>query len=309
MAIDVSTTSEGISLPPEVSKEIITTMQEASAVQQLARRTDLPGQGSTIPVVTGDPQAEWVSETEEAPVSRPKFGYKQMTPHVLQVVVPFSNKFKRDLETLYEACVERLPGALAQTFDATVFGAAPSPGEHFAQLDKAAEVALSPGNSKDKSTYKGLVEAYATVAKGLGTLNGWALSAQAKALLLGQTDEMGRPLMLDSIQDGTSLQKILGEQVLASRAAYIPGTPNVIGFAGDWTKAIYGITQDVSISFSEASITDGAQTITVGGETVSIPKQINLWQRDMFAVKARVEIGFQATSDATFVKLTDKVRS
>src|SRR5690606_17115711 len=159
--IDVNRTTDGVVLPKEVSSEIWSNMQEQSAVQNLARRIDLPGRGVTIPVVTGDPEADWVAETDHKPVSRPTFGSKDITPYTLAVIVPFSNQFRRDLGALYAECVRRLPGALAKKFDATVFASSGAPGSNFAQLGGATAVPLSPhATDVKKGTYAGLVEAY-----------------------------------------------------------------------------------------------------------------------------------------------------
>src|SRR5690606_32245545 len=161
--VDINRGTSGISLPKEVSAEILTTMQEQSAVQQLARRINLPGRGVTIPVITGDPTADWVAETDEKPVSRGTFSSKDITPYTLAVIVPFSNQFRRDVAALYAECVSRLPGALAKKFDATVFASAGAPGGNFAQLGSATAVALSPGSGVTKNTYSGLVKAYTEV--------------------------------------------------------------------------------------------------------------------------------------------------
>lgn len=311
--IDVNRTTSGVVLPKEVSSEIWAGMQEASAVQQLARKIDLPGSGVTIPVITADPEAGWVSETDEKPVSRPSFGSKDITPYTLAVIVPFSNQYKRDLPGLYNECVRRLPGALAKKFDGTVFASSGAPGGNFAQLGGATAVALGPhATDVKKNTYAGLVQAYTTVAASTGTLNGWALSSAAKGLLLGQVDTTGRPLILDSIQNGSSVPQLLGEDVYYSQGVYAAGTPNTIGFAGDWDSAVWGTVEGISISFSEGAITDGTQSVTVtggGGGTVTVPKQVNLWQRNMFAVRAEIEIGFQVRDVNRFVKLTDATRS
>lgn len=315
--IDVNRTTSGVVLPKEVSSEIMANMQEDSAVQRLARKIDLPGPGVTIPVITGDPVAQWVSETAEAAVSRPTFGSKDITPYKLSVVVPFSNEFKRDMTALYAECARRLPGALAKAFDKTVFASSGAPGSNFAQLGGATAVALGPhATDVKKNTYAGLVAAYQSVAAADGTLDGWALSSQAKALLLGQVDTTGRPLLLDSIQNGSSVPQLLGESVLYTSGVYASGTPNVVGFAGDWSSAVWGTVEGIKISTSEGTITDGTTELTAdvsGGTpptvTVDVPNLVNLWQRDMFAVKATIEIGFQVRDSTRFVKLTDAVRS
>ena len=61
MAIDMNRTT--IALPGQVSGEIWQKTQESSAVMGLARRIALPGLGVTIPVITGDPEAAWVTST------------------------------------------------------------------------------------------------------------------------------------------------------------------------------------------------------------------------------------------------------
>ena len=308
--IDVNRTTSGVVLPAEVSNEIWANMQEESAVQRLARQINLPGPGVTIPVITGDAEAEWVSETDEKPVDRPTFGSKDIPPYTLAVIVPFSNQFRRDAAALYAECVRRLPGALAKKFDSTVFASTGAPGSNFAQLGGATAVPLSPHASDlKKGTYAGLVAAYQAVATAGGSLDGWALSSQAKGLLLGQVDSTGRPLLLDSIQNGSAVPQLLGEPVHYSKGVYTAGTPNTIGFAGDWSSAVWGSVEGISISFSEGSITDGTTEITVGEDSATIPNIVNLWQRNMFAVRAEIEIGFQVRDAARFVKLTDAVRT
>lgn len=312
MAIDVNRGTSGVELPAEVSAEIWQNMQEGSAVQQLATQISLPGPGVTVPIITGDPEAEWVSETDDKPVARPTFGSKDITPYTLAVIVPFSNQFRRDAGRLYQECVRRLPGALAKTFDKTVFGASGgAPGSNFATLGAASAVALKPhATDVKKNTYAGLVQAYTDIAGNGGTLDGWALSSQAKGLLLGQVDSTGRPLLLDSIQSGSAVPQILGEPVAYTRGVYASGSPSTIGFAGDWASAVWGSVEGVSISFSEGSITDGTTVLdTSDSGTVEVPTQLNLWQRNMFAVRAEIEIGFQIRDIDRFVKLTDGARS
>lgn len=310
MAIDVNRGTTGVVLPKEVSAEIWTNMQEASAVQQRARRINLPGSGMTVPIITGDPSADWVAETDEKPVSTPTFGSKDITPYVLAVIVPFSNQFRRDKAALYRECVSRLPGALAKKFDSTVFASTGAPGSNFAQLGGATAVPIGP-NATDvkKGTYAGLVAAYQAVADADGTLDGWVFNSSGKGLLLNQVDSTGRPLLVDSIANGSSVPSLLGEAVSYSKG--VPSASSVVGFAGDWSSAVWGSVEGVSISFSEASITNGTTTVdtSTAGTTVDIPNVVNLWQRNMFAVRAEIEIGFQVRDASRFVKLTSTARS
>ena len=131
MATGIETNRTSIALPTDVSAEVIAKTQEQSAVMQLARAIALPGRGLTIPVITEDPTAAWVGETEKKPVSNPSLTQKVMRGYKLAVIVPFSNQFRRDLPSLYNAIIERVPGVLGQKFDNTVFGGTAKPGSDF----------------------------------------------------------------------------------------------------------------------------------------------------------------------------------
>ncbi len=310
--IDINRTTSGITLPPAVSSEIWSDAQEASAVMSLARQIPLPGSGVTIPIITGDPEADWVAETDEKPVSSSTFDSKLLTPYKLAVIELVSNEFMRDLPTLYAELRRRLGGTLAKKFDATVFGTT-APGSNFDTLGGADAVALSPhATDVKKGTYAGLVQAYTEVANGGGTLDGWALSSQAKGLLLGQVDSTGRPLLLDSIQGGSSVPQLLGEDVLYSKGVYAAGSPNTIGFAGDWSSAVYGTVEGITFKQSDdATVRQGTTTLTAsdGETTVDVPNYTSTFQRNMTALLVEVEIGFRVRSADRFVKLTDAVRS
>ena len=115
----ISTNRTNITLPAEVSAEIIQKVQEESAIMRLASKVNLPGRGLTIPVISGDPEAGWVDETNVKPVSNPNLTTKNMKGYTLAVIVPFSNQFRRDMAGLYHPIFSRLLGALAKKVDNT----------------------------------------------------------------------------------------------------------------------------------------------------------------------------------------------
>lgn len=269
----VSTNRTDIGLPTELSAEILQKTQEASAIMQLARQIHLPGAGAEIPVITSDPAADWVSETGTKPVSNPGLTKKIMSAYKLAVVVPFSNEFRRDANALYNALVTRLPNALAAQFDATVIGGT-APGSNFDVLT---------GCQAQEVGFAGYVAAMGDIADNGGDMDGIILSPQAKAATLGATDLQGRPLF---VADGTqgAIGTILGAKVLSEKAAHVAGVAD--GVAGDWTQAVWGTVEGVKIDFSDqATLDDG------NGGT------INLFQQNMFAVRAEIEVGFRADTD------------
>ena len=271
----VPTNRTNINLPPEVAAEILAKTQEASAVMSLARQIALPGRGVSIPVITADPEAAWVGETEAKTVANPSLGTKVMEPYKLAVIVPFSNEFRRDAAALYDELVRRLPLALAAKFDATVVGAVQAPGSNFDTF-----AAATAQNITNPNTYSSLVAADADIATHGGIMNGIALSPQGKSVLLGAVDGDSRPLFINNVSEG-AVPMVLGAKTVLNKGVY-DGTNHVVGIAGDWTQAMYGTVEGVVIDYSsDATLTSGNTTI-------------NLFQQNMFAVRAEIEIGFRA---------------
>ena len=287
----VQTNRSAITLPSEISSEILQKMQEGSAVMRLARQITLPGNGATIPVIASDPQASWVSETAAKPVSNPGLSAKLMSAYKLAVIVPFSKEFRRDLAALYDALIARLPAALANKFDATVIGAVDKPGENFDNFALCTAQSLIAAGSH--TAYDALVAAVTDVAEQNASLDGFAISPAAKGILLGAKDGDGRPLFINSVAQG-AIPMILGCPTYENRGLYKAGaapvgsgsgTPAIVGVGGDWTQAVWGTVEGMEISFSDqATLVDGTTTI-------------NLWQQNMFAVRAEIEVGFRALTD------------
>lgn len=283
--VGTATNRTSIDLPVDVAQEILAKTQNESAVMALARQIVLPGRGAAINVIASDPEAAWVGETSAKTVSNPGLATKVMRAYKLAVIVPFSNEFRRDVASLYDAIVERLPRALAEKFDATVFGAVNAPGTDFDTF--AAATAQSIGTD----AYAGLVAADGDIAAHGGIMNGVVLAPQGKSILLGATDQQKRPLFINSVAEG-AIPMVLGARTLQSKGAYKAGTPNMVGVVGDWTQAMYGTVEGVRIDYSsDATLTSGNTTI-------------NLFQQNMFAVRAEIEVGFRADV-ACFNRLTD----
>lgn len=289
----IATNRTNITLPTEVSAEIIQKAQDSSAVMQLARRIALPGRGLSIQVIAGDPEAGWVAETNAKPVSNPSLSTKTMTPYKLAVIVPFSDEFARDASALYDALVDRLPGALAKKFDNTVFSGS-APGSGFDVLTSCTAQSIDVNASGVGGFYSAVVAADIDIASAGYDMNGFAFSPQARGEMLSALDKDGRPIFINNVAEGT-VPRLLGQPVMYSRGLYAAGNasatgveakPDLLGVAGDWTKALYGTVEGVKIDISNEA------TLTIGTSAV------NLWEHNMFAVKAEIEVGFVADTDA-----------
>ena len=265
---DIYRGTSGIELPKEISQEVIQGAIAKSAVMQLAQRVYLPGRGLSIPVITADPTVSIVNEAAEKPVSNSTFSSKNLVPKKFAVIELVSMELRRDLPRLYDALIDRLPGAIAKAFDTQA-------------LTQSAITGFdSLVNVTSASTVQ---EGMQAIAADGYRMNGIAAGPSAEVDLITATNALGMPIWVDSMQDG-KLGRIYGADVVPCAA--INGM-----VAGDWTKAFYGIVDGINIRFSEeATVNDGTN-------------QINLWQRNMIGILVEAEMSFAVADDDAFFQV------
>jgi HK97 family phage major capsid protein len=310
LSTDLSRLSTNVSnlLPADVSAEIHARLNDASVIQQLARQVSVPGSGLTIPVISGEPTADWVAEGAEKPVSRHTLNKLSLTPKKLAVIEPFSDEFRRDLPGLYAELVRRLPASLGKAFDlAAIAGNRNQIGSLYDEGEAAATNAdLQTFDATD--TYGDLLAAITKVATNGYDANGIAVSPAGEALLMGALFN-DRPVFMPDATSSRGVGSVFGRPVFRSRQIALAavdadvdadgagaGTTEfdtLYGIVGQWDQAIWGTVEGVKVSFSDQA------TLTDGGEA------LNLWQRNMFAVRAEIEIGFVVADPKAFVFLTD----
>ena len=297
-AIDISRQTTNVIFDPEVSNEIITKAIDESAIMQLAPKMEIAGNGKKYQTITGDPVPEWVGETEVKPVGKFDFGTKEVEPYKMALIVPFSDEFRRDKNALYNECIKRLPKLFGKKFDATVVSTV-APGANFDVLGGVQAVSLTP--AQGDTLYDQFVAVDQLIGNADGIMNGIALAPQGRSVVLGATDSTGHPLFTAGVQSGT-VNPILGANVSVKKGVYVagtsgnPGTPAVLGLAGDFDNCAWGAVNSI-----QGAISDQATlTYTDGNETVTL----NLWQRNMFAVRFEIELAFMVRDANTFVRLT-----
>lgn len=285
--IDLNRTSPGAAdlLPSEISSEIWANAVNESIIMQASRAVNLPGGGVTVPMITGDATADWVDETDEKPVSDGAIGSKSMTPYKLAVIETFSNEFRRDLPGLYAELARRLPSALGRKFDDTIVNGT-APGSNFDVLSDAATQDIGADTAIED-----LAGVLQTVALADGDLSHWLIAPQLEGLVrLAKDPGTGSYAFLaDARTDNGTIGSLFGRPVLKSNAVAGDGS---LGIAGDFARsALYGTVEGIQVAVSDTA------TVTKNGA------QLNLWQRNMFAIRAEVEVGFIVRDKAHFVKL------
>lgn len=295
---DISRKTTNVIFDPEVSSEIIAKAQEESAIMQLASQMSIAPEGKKFQTITGDPAPEWVAETNDKPVDFFEFGTKTVTPYKMALIVPFSTEFRRDKTALYNECVRRVPKLFAKKFDATAMGTV-APGTGFDVFGGASKASILPDTGID--VYDRFLAVDSAIGAADGIMSGIALAPQGRSIVLGAKDGQGYPIFTPGVQSG-QLGNILGADVSVKKGVYVagaagsPGTPAIVGIAGDWEDASYGVIGQLTGSISEeATITynDGSSNVT-----------LNLWQKNMFAVRFEIELALMIRDINKFVLLT-----
>jgi len=284
--VDINRGTTGVVLPEEVSGEIWQQIQDASVVMGLARRVQLSGAGTVYREILTDSQPQFVGETERKPVSNPTVGSKTLKAHKIAVVQTYSDEFRRDLPGLFNALVSRLPGALARTFDLAALHGTGAPASDFDTLANADEVSIHNTTAGSVDAYAGFLNAIAAVPE----LNGWALSPLGEVVALSNRDTNGGAILNPNVLTNGSVGSILGRPVFRSGNAQ---DGDVVGIAGDWTKAIWGQVEGVSIDISDNPVYSPTGELVTAG-----------WQDNMIGVRAEIHVGFIA-DDEQFVRLTN----
>ena len=302
---DISRHTTNVILDPEVSREIWANAIEESAFMRAARRINIPGSGMKIQTITGEPEANWVDETNLKPVGFHTFGSKTITPYKLAIIEPFSQEFLRDKDALYAECVRRLPAALGKKFDSTIMGAV-APGSGFDVIGTGvSSTSLLPDSVNHVTEYDRFVAIDAAVSAADGIMDTVILAPQGKSILLGAKDADGYPLFTAGVGANT-VGNILGAPVTVAKGVYVAGSaatqsaagvPAVVGVAGDFSDVVWGSVEGVQMSVSDAaslSYTNSSnQTVT-----------INLWQQNMVAVRFEIEVAFAVRNKSQLMLLT-----
>jgi HK97 family phage major capsid protein len=312
MAVSAATATSDFSgfITRDMAAPIFEAAARVSAVQAMARQVPLAGNGVSIPYTSAKPTAGWVSEGGAKPATNGALGLKTMDPKKLAAILVVSSEVVRANPGNYINTMRAdLAEAFATAFDKAALydqgpdgsaGAGPF-STNLASTSKNVEIGTTAQGSG--GIHGDLVAALGLMVADGKRLNGWVLDDQLEPTLLGATDTSGRPLYVDLPTDTTGLNlnadAVARRGSLLGRTAYMTSgidsgtSANVLGFGGDWSKAVWGVVGGISYTVSTEA------TVTVNGALVS------LFENNLVAIRAEAEYGFLVHDTAAFVKLAD----
>ena len=283
-------------LKPAEAEDYFKEAARSSVVQSLTRRIPLGINGQELPYVTSKPTASWVSEAGQKPTTSGGLALKTIKPHKIAAITVVSAEVVRANPGNYVSLFrEQIAEAFAIAFDAAALHGTNSPfgvGQNIDATTKA--VTLGTTTDAKGGIYGDVNAALSLLVNDKKKLTGFAFDTTAEPIFNASVDLQGRPLFVDAVYDNTALQggKLLGRQSVYKDEI---GAGNVLGYAGDWSKAVWGVVGGISYDVSTQA------TVTLDGELTS------LWEHNLVAIRAEAEYGFHVADAEAFVKINAPV--
>lgn len=294
-------------LSPAESAPIFDEAARQSAVQALSPRVPLGINGQEIPIVTGKPTANWVSEGGRKPATQGALGMLTMKPKKLAAISVMSAEVVRANPGGYtDKLRQGLVEAFATAFDLATLhniggdGTGSGPFDNYVD-ETTKSVELGTATQANGGVYADLNSVLDLLVTDGRKLRGWVFDDVAEPAINGAVDLNGRPLFVEQPYDGTALDS---GRLLRRTAVYaegigteiVTGTPNtggIVGYGGDWSKTAWGAVGGISFRVSTEA------TVTLNGSLTS------LWENNLVAVLAEAEYGWVMEDPEAFAKITD----
>ncbi len=279
-------------IPTAVASNIIADVTRGSAVMSLAKTVPMTTPEKVVPVMTAGAGAYWVGEAEKISTSTAAWIYPKLTVKKLGVIIPVTNEALR--YPTIDAFAEIRPTiaeAFAVAFDkAALFGTA-SPygaGKSIHERAVAAGNEFTFGSVVDQQLGGDIADLMALIEADGYDVNAFAAPIGMKNSLRKAKDDNGNAVFRDITKDAPA--ELYGQPLAYVRNGAWDAAKSK-AFAGNFDYCLVGVLQNIEYKISEDA--------TLGtGETA-----INLFEQDMVALRATMQIGFLVVKDAAFANL------
>lgn len=287
-------------LKPAQAQAYFDEARQRSVVQQLTRQVPLGINGQEIPVTTSKPTAGWVSEGGKKPTTAGGKTLETITPKKIAAISVVSAEVVRANPGGYiEDLRADIAEAFAIAFDAAALHGTSTPfgaNSYIAHTSKS--VALGTNADTAGGVFADVNDGLALLVNGGKRMTGSAWDLIAEPIFNASVDANGRPLFIDSptVESAAALRggRLLGRPSFIGEGV---SAGDIVGFAGDWSKAVWGVVGGITYDVSTQA------TVTLDGELVS------LWEHNLVAVRAEAEYGWLLNDAEAFVKFTDSAVS
>lgn len=286
-------------VPEPVAQQIIEEMPKASVLLQRARQVTMSTKTDRLPVLSVLPVSYWVGgDTALEQTTQQQWKNVTLVAEELAAIVPIPKAYLDDAQVpIWDEVRPRLTEACGRLVDlAGLFGVnRPS-----TWSPSIYEAAVTAGNTVPASAAE---DAAVTVAK-MGvqlaqdgySVNGFAARPGYNwKLVQMRSSGSGVPIFQQDLSadvKGSLYGYPLSE---VDNGSWQTGTDLI---AGDWSKAVVGLRQDISFSMSDQSVISNDAGAVV----------LNLFQANAVAMKVVMRVGFVTANPITNLNATDSTR-
>ena len=278
-------------IPSEQGTLVINDVMQNSVMMQLAQYEEMTKQEKTFNYLADGVGAYWVDEGEVIQTSKPQWLTATMRAHKLGVIVPVSREFLQYSVTDFFTQVRPLIAeAFYKKFDeATILGV----DNPFAQSlqDSVTTTGNIVTGEINGETFFELTD---LVNDAGFEVNGYISKTQNRSLLrriidgVKQGDQVVDPVRLydrnNNTLDGAPVVELNSSEMEKGEL-----------FAGNFNYVRYGIPYNLNYAISE-----DAQLSSIVGEDGN---PINLFERELIAIRATMDVGFMVLNDNAFAKI------
>lgn len=286
-------------VPVPVSDQIIQELPQSSVMLQRARQVRLSSKTQRMPVLDVLPTAYFVSgDTGLKQTSAQDWKNVELVVEELAVIVPIPEAYLDDSQVpIWNEVRPRIVEAFGTAIDAAALFGTSKPSTWGNPIYQSA---VATGNVVTAGTGTDLAQNVASLGELLAKdgfpVNGFASRPGMNWKLVGLRATDGHPIYQPDLQGrpggtlyGYPLNEVANGAWNATEAELI---------AGDWSKAIIGLRQDITFKmFTEGVITDNTGAV-----------QLNLMQQDAVALRAVMRLAYATANPVTALNSSSSTR-
>lgn len=291
-ALYISRSGAEALIPTEVSNEIIQNMPGSSAALKLFKR--LPNMSSkqqTLPIAATLPSAYFLNgDTALKKTSKAEWNKLTLTAEEIAVIIPIPEAVLDDASyDIWGALKPQITEAFGVAIDSAIFFGTNKPSSYPTAIVSAAitagnyvEVGTNSNIAQDIIGENGLM---AKVEESGYRVTGFFADSSLEAKFRSLTDENGQLIYMPSLTSAAP-DTLVGRTLKYDEVGGIFDTTTALMIAGDFSKAVYSIRQDLTYKVLDQAIiqnTDG---------TIAY----NLAQQDMVALRCVMRLGIQVAN-------------
>ncbi|TAI30798.1 phage major capsid protein [Bacillus velezensis] len=282
-------------VPTEQGTLVLKEFMTQSAVTKLAKYEEMTKPEKEFTYLASGPGAYWVGEGDRIQTSKAQWLTAKMISKKLGVIIPVSKEFLRySVTDFFTQMRPAIAEAFAIKFDqAALFGVDSPFGKGVSVFEKIKESGNAIALNSLGNLYDELSGVMALVEDADKDVNGFTTTRRFRQKLRGTKDGNGLPIFNDATGGAT-------QQALGLPIGYVDSKSwdyeKAALLAADWNYTRYGIPQGMEYKISE----DATLTTIVDADG----NPINLYERDMVALRITQQVGFMTLTDDAFAAIT-----